>query len=109
LSETALRFIISDVLVIRQPEVYGVADTRSLITGIALDVGAALAARNALPLLVPLARPAVKQSVKAALIGYERGREMAALLAETLSDIVAEVQVEMHAQNAAGADGRVES
>jgi hypothetical protein len=64
---------------------------------------------NALPLLAPLARPAVKQSVKAALIGYERGREMAALLAETLSDIVAEVQVEMHAQNAAGADGRVES
>jgi hypothetical protein len=34
---------------------------------------------------------------------------MAALLVETLSDIVAEVQVEMHAQNAAGADGRVES
>lgn len=75
------------------------ADTRSLLTGIVLGIGATLAARDVLPLLAPLARPALKQGVKAALLGYERGREMAALLVETLSDIAAEVQVELHTQS----------
>lgn len=85
-----------DVLI----EGYTVANTRSLLTGIALGVGATLAARDVLPLLAPLARPALKQGIKAALLSYERGREMAALLVETLSDIAAEVQVELQTQGA---------
>jgi hypothetical protein len=97
-----------DVLI----EGYAVADTRSLLTGIALGVGATLAARDVLPLLAPLARPALKQGVKAAILGYERGREMVALLVETLSDIAAEVQVELQTQSTADqspADVRIES
>lgn len=97
-----------DVLI----EEYTVADTRSLLTGMALGIGATLAARDVLPLLAPLARPALKQGVKAAILGYERSREMAALLVETLSDIAAEVQVELQTQGAAGqapADVRIES
>lgn len=93
-------------------EEYTVANTRSLLTGIALGVGATLAARDVLPLLAPLARPALKQGVKAAILSYERGREMAALLVETLSDIAAEVQVELQTQSAAvqaPADVRIES
>lgn len=97
-----------DVLI----EEYTVADTRSLLTGIALGVGATLAARDVLPLLAPLARPALKQGVKAAILGYERGREMAALLVETISDIAAEVQVELQTQSItdqAPVDVRIES
>ncbi|NWG20810.1 MAG: DUF5132 domain-containing protein [Chloroflexi bacterium] len=74
------------------------ADTRSLLTGVVLGVGATLAARNVAPLLAPLGRPLLKQSVRAILIGYERGRETMAVLVETLSDITAEVQVELNAQ-----------
>jgi hypothetical protein len=112
LSECPVRGYNIDTLIEVLIEGCTVADTRSLLTGIALGVGATLAARDVLPLLAPLARPALKQGVKAALLGYERGREMAALLVETLSDIAAEVQVELHTQGAvepAPVDVRIES
>jgi hypothetical protein len=75
-----------------------VANTRSLLAGVALGIGATLAARDVLPLLAPLARPLLKQGVRAVLMGYERSRETMALFVETLSDIAAEVQVELDAQ-----------
>jgi hypothetical protein len=79
------------------------ANGKNLLTGIAIGVGATLAARDVFPALAPLVRPLAKQGLKAAFIGYERGREAVAEFAEFLSDLSAEVQAELRVERAAEA------
>lgn len=73
----------------------------SFLTGLAIGVGATLAARDLAPALAPHARTLAKRGIKAAVIGFERGRETMALVAESLSDVLAEVQAELHAERIA--------
>lgn len=75
----------------------------SFLTGLAVGIGATLAARDLAPALAPHARTLAKRGIKAAVIGFERGRETMALVAESLSDVLAEVQAELHAERAAPA------
>jgi hypothetical protein len=71
----------------------------SFLTGLAVGIGATIAARDLAPALAPHVRPLAKHGLKLAVRGFEQGRETMALFAESLSDLLAEVQTELQAQH----------
>lgn len=74
---------------------------RSVVTGIAVGVGAALLAPVLLPAVARLARPLMKAAIRSGIIFYEKGRETVAELGEVVEDIVAEAQAEISEPEAA--------
>jgi len=74
---------------------------RSVVTGIAVGVGAVLLAPVLLPAVARLARPLMKATIRSGIIFYEKGRETVAELGEVVEDIVAEAQAEISEPEAA--------
>ncbi len=67
----------------------------SVLTGLAIGIGAAIVAPTVLPALVGVAKPFIKAVIKSGIIIYEKGKENAAELSEVFEDIVAEAKSEM--------------
>jgi hypothetical protein len=63
----------------------------SIVTGLAIGIGAAVFA----PALIPTLRPIVKSIIKAGLIAYDQGRVVLAELNEQAGDVVAEARAEL--------------
>jgi len=63
----------------------------SILTGLAIGVGAAVLA----PVVKPLLRPVAKSVLKAGIAAYEEGRTVVAELSEKAEDVIAEVRAEM--------------
>jgi hypothetical protein len=79
----------------------------SIVTGLAVGIGAAVFA----PVLIPAIRPLAKTIIKAGLIAYDQGRAALAEFNEQTGDIIAEARAELSeaaseaAQEPAGAAG----
>jgi hypothetical protein len=63
----------------------------SIVTGLAIGIGAAVLA----PAVVPVLRPLAKSLLKAGLIAYDQGRVALAELNERTGDILAEARSEL--------------
>ena len=70
------------------------SDKKTLL-GIALGVGATLAAPGAASVVAPAARPFLKGLLKQCLLFLEKTRERLAVAVEDLQDLVAEVRGEV--------------
>jgi hypothetical protein len=67
----------------------------SVLTGLAVGIGAVVLAPAVLPALAGVAKPLMKAAVKSGIILFEKGKETAAELSEVVEDIVAEAKAEM--------------
>jgi Protein of unknown function (DUF5132) len=67
----------------------------SVVTGLAVGIGAVILAPAVLPALAGIAKPLLKAAVKSGFILFEKGKETAAELSEVVEDIVAEAKAEM--------------
>jgi hypothetical protein len=67
----------------------------SVVTGLAVGIGAIVLAPAVLPALAGVAKPLLKAAVKSGIILFEKGKETAAELSEVVEDIVAEARAEM--------------
>jgi Protein of unknown function (DUF5132) len=63
----------------------------SIVTGLAIGIGAAVFA----PVLIPALRPIAKSIIKAGLIAYDQGRVALAEFNEQTGDIIAEARAEL--------------
>lgn len=77
--------------------------SKTLLTGVAIGVGAAVLVPLALTALAPVLRPAVRSALKTGLRAYESGRETLAEWGEMVEDIAAEVDAELHEEKLAAA------
>jgi hypothetical protein len=75
----------------------------SVVTGLAVGIGAIVLAPAVLPALAGVAKPLLKAAVKSGIILFEKGKETAAELSEVVEDIVAEARAEMAEVHEAGA------
>jgi hypothetical protein len=67
----------------------------SVLTGLAVGIGAVVLAPAVLPALAGAAKPLMKAAVKSGIILFEKGKETVAELSEVVEDIVAEAKAEM--------------
>ena len=63
----------------------------SILTGLAVGIGAAVV----VPVIIPALRPIAKSVIKAGLMAYDQGRVALAELNEHTGDIVAEARSEL--------------
>ncbi len=75
----------------------------SVVTGLAVGIGAIVLAPAVLPALAGVAKPLLKAAVKSGIVLFEKGKETAAELSEVVEDIVAEARAEMVEVHEAGA------
>jgi hypothetical protein len=64
----------------------------SVVTGLAVGIGAIVLAPAVLPALAGVAKPLLKAAVKSGIVLFEKGKETAAELSEVVEDIVAEAR-----------------
>jgi hypothetical protein len=67
----------------------------SIVTGLAMGIGAAILAPVVIPVLASVAKPLAKAAIKGGLMIYEKGREVVAEAGEVVEDLVAEAKAEM--------------
>jgi hypothetical protein len=67
----------------------------SVLTGLAVGIGAVVLAPVVLPALAGAGKPLMKAAVKSGIILFEKGKETVAELSEVVEDIVAEARAEM--------------
>jgi hypothetical protein len=67
----------------------------SVLTGLAVGIGAVVLAPAVLPALAGAGKPLMKAAVKSGIILFEKGKETVAELSEVVEDIVAEARAEM--------------
>lgn len=79
-------------------------EQRSLLVGIAIGVGATLAAKTFAPAFRDAGRPLAKAALKSGILAFEKTRETLAEWSETVEDLVAEVRSEMEQDGAATAE-----
>ncbi len=73
----------------------------SIMTGLAVGIGAAVIG----PALLPALRPLAKMAIKAGVVAYDQGRVALAELNERTGDIVAEARAELDEARSAAHEG----
>ena len=70
----------------------------TVLTGLAIGIGAAVLAPAVLPVLAGVAKPLAKAAMKSGLILYNKGREIVAEAGEVTEDLWAEAKSEAEAE-----------
>jgi hypothetical protein len=80
----------------------------TVLTGLAIGIGAAVVAPAVLPVLAGVAKPLAKAAMKSGLLLYNRGKEIATEVEEMAEDLWAETKAEAEAEIEAGAEPEIE-
>jgi hypothetical protein len=70
----------------------------TVLTGLAIGIGAAILAPAVLPVLAGVAKPLAKAAMKSGLILYNKGKEVVAEVGEVTEDLWAEAKTEAEAE-----------
>ena len=70
----------------------------TVLTGLAIGIGAAVLAPAVLPVLAGVAKPLAKAAMKSGLILYNKGKEVVAEVGEVTEDLWAEAKTEAEAE-----------
>ena len=80
----------------------------TVLTGLAIGIGAAVVAPAVLPVLAGVAKPLAKAAMKSGLLLYNRGKEIATEIEEMAEDLWAETKAEAEAEIEAEAEPEME-
>lgn len=67
----------------------------TILTGLAIGIGAAVLAPAVIPVIAAVAKPVTKAAIKGGLILFKKGKETFAEVGEVVEDLVAEVKSEI--------------
>ena len=67
----------------------------TLMTGLAIGIGAAILAPIIIPAVAAVAKPLAKATIKGGVLLYERGKEVVAEAGEVIEDLMAEAKAEI--------------
>src|SRR5271169_6168753 len=67
----------------------------TILTGLAIGIGAAVLAPAVIPVIAGVAKPVAKAAIKGGLVLFEKGKETFAELGEVVEDLVAEAKSEI--------------
>ena len=80
----------------------------SLITGLAIGIGAVVLAPVVIPAAAQIVKPLAKAAIKGGIVLYEKGRETIAEMGEVVEDLIAEAKAEMASAQEASPDATPE-
>ena len=80
----------------------------TVLTGLAIGIGAAVVAPAVLPVLAGVAKPLAKAAMKSGLVLYNKGKEIATEVEEMAEDLWAETKAEAEAEIEAEAEPEME-